>query len=97
MNQRASRLGSPREVLVIKPSSLGDVVHTLPAVALLKRQFPEARLRWLVNPEWAPLLEGNPYIDEVVLFPRSEFRGIGALTRFLPWARRSVFKGGGTR
>lgn len=78
----------PREVLVIKPSSLGDVVHTLPAVALLRRHFPEARLRWLVNPEWAPLLEGNPCLDEVVHFPRGDFRGLRALTRFPFWARR---------
>ncbi|MEI9897551.1 MAG: hypothetical protein WDN28_27770 [Chthoniobacter sp.] len=32
----------PREILVIKPSSLGDVVHTLPAVALVKKHWPEA-------------------------------------------------------
>jgi heptosyltransferase-1 len=78
----------PRQVLVIKPSSLGDVVHTLPAVACIKRHFPQAPLRWLVNPEWAPLLQGNPHVDEVVLFPRAEFRGVRALTRFLPWSRR---------
>ena len=78
----------PRQVLVIKPSSLGDVVHTLPAVAAIKRHYPEAPLRWVVNPEWAPLLQGNPHIDEVIIFPRAEFRGVRAITRFLPWARR---------
>ena len=77
----------PREILVIKPSSLGDVVHALPAVALLKRRWPEARLRWLINPEWAPLLEGNPYVDETVIFPRQEFRGGRGLLRIAPWAR----------
>ncbi|MCX6966480.1 MAG: hypothetical protein NTZ46_01650 [Verrucomicrobia bacterium] len=66
---------SPRSILVVKPSSLGDVVHTLPAVALLKRAYPQARLRWIVNPEWAPLLEGNPDVDEIVLFPRRELSG----------------------
>ncbi len=88
VNSHASGRNSPRELLVIKPSSLGDVVHTLPAVALLKRHFPAARLRWLVNPEWEPLLEGNPHVDEVIVFPRAEFRRFGAVTRFLPWARR---------
>ena len=62
----------PRSILVVKPSSLGDVVHTLPAVSLLKRAWPQARLRWIVNPEWAPLLEGNPDVDEIILFPRRE-------------------------
>jgi heptosyltransferase I len=78
---------NPREILVIKPSSLGDVVHTLPAVALIKRRWPEARLRWLINPEWAPLLEGNPYVDEAILFPRQELRGGRGLLRIAPWAR----------
>ena len=77
----------PRDILVIKPSSLGDVVHTLPAVALLKKYWPEARLRWLVNPEWAPLLEGNPDVFETVLFPRGEFRGLAGLTGIPAWAK----------
>jgi len=76
---------SPRSILVIKPSSLGDVVHTLPAVSLLKKAWPQARLRWVVNPEWAPLLEGNPDVDEVVLFPRRELSG--SIFRQLRWLR----------
>ena len=63
-------------ILIIKPSSLGDVVHTLPPVALVKKRWPEARVRWLINPEWAPLLEDNPYVDEAIIFPRQELRGV---------------------
>lgn len=81
-------MNTPRDILVLKPSSLGDVVHTLPAVALVKRHWPEARLRWLINPEWAPLLEGNPYVDEVVIFPRGQFRGVAGLTKIPAWANQ---------
>jgi ADP-heptose:LPS heptosyltransferase len=81
-------LENPRSILVIKPSSLGDVVHTLPAVACVKKRWPNARLTWLVNPEWAPLLAGNSDIDEVLEFPRSEFRGLGGLLRFRKWAHK---------
>ena len=77
----------PRDILVIKPSSLGDVVHALPAVALVKQRWPDARLRWLINPEWAPLLEGNPNVDETVLFPRGDFRGLAGIARIPAWAR----------
>ncbi len=80
-------LGTPREILVVKPSSLGDVVHTLPAVALVKKHWPKARVRWVVNPEWAPLLHGNPYVDEVVHFPRSKFRGLLGLRKIPAWAK----------
>ena len=77
----------PRSILIIKPSSLGDVVHTLPAVARVRRHWPEAKIRWLVNPEWAPILDGNPDIDEVIEFPRAKFRGIAGWMRLPRWIR----------
>jgi ADP-heptose:LPS heptosyltransferase len=85
-NPRAAA-SHPRDILVIKPSSLGDVVHALPAVALVKKRWPKARLRWLINPEWAPLLEGNPHVDEAVLFPRGEFRGLAGAAKIPAWAK----------
>jgi ADP-heptose:LPS heptosyltransferase len=81
-------LRDPRSILVIKPSSLGDVVHTLPAVARIRRHWPRARITWLVNPEWAPLLAGNRDIDDVINFPRSEFRGLRGWLRLPGWSRR---------
>ena len=78
-------LAEYRSLTVIKPSSLGDVVHALPAVSLLRAAMPQAHLRWLVNPEWAPLLEGGGLVDEVVPFPRRDFRGIAGAWRALRW------------
>ena len=77
---------APGSILVVKPSSLGDIVHTLPAVAAIKRHWPAAHLRWIVNPEWAPLLEDNPHVDEIVNFPRADFRGLRGAMRIAPWA-----------
>jgi heptosyltransferase-1 len=78
---------APGSILVLKPSSLGDIVHTLPAVCALKRRWPAASIRWLVNPEWAPLLQGNPAVDETLLFPRQSFRGPASPLRLWQWAR----------
>lgn len=78
-------LAGIKTVLVVKPSSFGDIVHTLPSVHLLKRAHPHLSIRWLVNSEWAPLLSGNPDLDGVVLFPRKEFRGIGSLWKLRDW------------
>jgi heptosyltransferase-1 len=83
----APSLADIRSVLVVKPSSLGDIVHTLPAVHLLKRAHPHLKISWVANTEWAPLLEGNPDLDEVVLFPRSEFRGIRSAGKLRAWLR----------
>ncbi len=50
---------------------MGDIIHTLPAAASLKKSFPGSRIGWLVAPRWMPLLEGNPCVDELVRFDRS--------------------------
>jgi heptosyltransferase-1 len=60
-------------------------VHTLPAVALVKRQWPDSRIRWVINPEWAPLLDGNACVDDAVIFPRRDFRGATGWAKFPRW------------
>ena len=77
-------------VLVVKPSSLGDVVHTLPAVSALKRTYPNWDIQWLVNDEWAPLLDGNPELEDVIHFPRHSFQGIGGLMKARSWAKQNL-------
>lgn len=74
---------------MIKPSSLGDIVHTLPAVAAVRDAHPAAEITWVINPEWAPLLRGNPDIDHVHIFPRSELGGWKAPRGLLPWLRQT--------
>lgn len=76
---------SPAHVLVLKPSSLGDIVHTLPAVAALRDTFPAARITWMLNPGWVSLFEENTDISDILIFPRDDFRGTGGWLRFLRW------------
>lgn len=78
---------TPERILILKPSSLGDIVHTLPAVAALRNHWSSSEIAWLINPEWAPLLEGNPNIDRVIPFPRKSFRGLTGWTRVPAWLR----------
>ena len=80
----------PRSILILKPSSFGDIIHTLPAVARLKASWPAARFHWLINPEWSPLLDGNPDLDGIVPFPRREFCGWQGPIKFLAWHRKQV-------
>jgi heptosyltransferase-1 len=75
-------------ILVVRLGSMGDVIHALPAVASLKHSFPHSRLSWVIKPRWAPLLEGNPFIDEIIPFTRSA-REILATRRLL---RRERFE-----
>ncbi len=78
-----------KSILIIKPSSLGDVVHTLPAVAAIRDANPEAEITWVINPEWASILRGNHDVDHVHLFPRGEFRGLGAPGSLIPWLKKT--------
>lgn len=75
-----------QSALIIKPSSLGDIVHTLPAVHALKQARPYLRIRWLANTEWTPLLQGAPFLDDVIDFPRKRFRGPLAMIQAARWA-----------
>jgi ADP-heptose:LPS heptosyltransferase len=75
--------------LIIKPSSLGDIVHTLPAVTLLREAHPGAEITWVINPEFAALLRGNPDVNHVHFFPRGQFRGLGAPRSLLPWLKKT--------
>lgn len=67
------RENPPQRILIIKPSAIGDVVHTLPILNLLRRQWPAAQISWLVTPVCSSLLEGHPQLDEVILFDRKAY------------------------
>lgn len=60
----------PRRILLVRPSALGDVCRTVPVLASLKRQFPEARIDWLVQEEFVEAVSGHPDLERVVPFPR---------------------------
>ncbi len=51
---------------------MGDIIHCLPGATSLKHSFPGAKITWVVEPQWEPLLRGNPFVDELVFFRRKE-------------------------
>ena len=57
-------------ILIVKLSSFGDVLHALPTLEALRDAFPQARITWLVEEAFAPLLAGHPALDEVWPVPR---------------------------
>src|SRR5664280_2382471 len=73
---RGSDRGCGRRILVVRLGAMGDIIHTLPAVAWLKQCHPGSHLTWLVEPRWAPPLEENPYVDRVVPLRRESIAGL---------------------
>ncbi len=67
------------DILVIKPSSLGDVIHALPCIKALKDSFPDSRIDWVISSSLKGLLEGNPLIDNLILLNKDSWKNIKKL------------------
>lgn len=62
-------------VLIVKLSSIGDIVHTLPALAAIRRALPDAEMSWVVEEDTAEILRGNPMIDNLIEIDTRSLRG----------------------
>lgn len=87
---------SARRICLIKPSALGDVVQALPILAAVRRRFPAAKISWVVNSAYAPLLRPIRQLDEVIAFDRGMGRrglwqGALSFARFLGSLRDRQF------
>jgi heptosyltransferase I len=69
------------KLLIIKPSSLGDIIHGLQVAHTIRAQLPEVQIDWVARDIFAPLVEACPVVDRVLCFRRKE--GIGAFVRLL--------------
>ncbi len=58
------------KILIVKPSSLGDVVHSLPLLRLIKRHLPQSEIYWWLGADLVPLLERDPDLAGIIEFER---------------------------
>jgi heptosyltransferase-1 len=63
-----------RRIAIIKPSALGDIIHSLPVLTALRLRFPQAHITWIINRVYQPLLDGHPHLDATLPFDRGAFR-----------------------
>src|SRR5262249_58666126 len=63
-----------RRIALIKPSALGDIVHSLPVLTALRHRFPHAHITWIVNRGYEPLLRGHRDLDDTLPFDRAATR-----------------------
>lgn len=69
-------VSSPKRVLIIRLSAIGDVVFASPLVDACKRRYPDAEIDWLAEGVVRPLIIGMPSIGRVILWPRQEWRAL---------------------
>lgn len=59
-----------KNVLIVKLSSMGDVIHTFPVACAIKKSAPDSRITWVVSDVYEELVRLSPYVDDVILFKR---------------------------
>lgn len=77
--------GLPR-ILIVRLSSIGDVVRTLPALHVLRDAFPEAQIDWAVEAKSAGIVEGHPVLDTLHVYDRPA-RRLKAVRSFMAFCR----------
>ena len=60
-------------ILFVRLSYIGDILHATPAARWIKKQYPDAKLHWIVTPSMVELLQDNPYVDEIIPWERDEY------------------------
>ncbi|MEN6414726.1 MAG: glycosyltransferase family 9 protein [Veillonellales bacterium] len=71
-------------ILIVKLSAIGDVIHALPVSHALRQCFPQARITWVVEKPAYDLLTNNPDIDEIIIFDKPQFKSLAGLIRHAP-------------
>ncbi len=61
-------------ILIIKMSSLGDVIHALPTLYALRQNLPHAKITWAIHEQFASLLPGTPWVDEVIIIDKKQLK-----------------------
>ncbi len=61
-----------KTILVIKPSSLGDIVHALQVIACLRQTRPDVHITWVVRTAFAPIVTASGLVERVILFDRKQ-------------------------
>jgi lipopolysaccharide heptosyltransferase II len=82
------------KILILKPSSLGDVIQALPVLRLLKLHFRDAEIFWWIDSALAPLIEGDPDLAGIVRFERKRWgqpRHWPEMLRSIRWLREQHF------
>ncbi len=68
-----------RRILIVKMSSLGDVIHALPTLYALKQNWPDAKITWAVHEQFGNVLPGQPWLDEVIYIDKKKLKSLSYL------------------
>ncbi len=71
------------KILIIKPSSLGDVIHALPFLKAIRDSFPDSRVDWVISKNLGKILEDNPLINRLITIDKDSWKEFRKLPQTL--------------
>lgn len=81
-----------QNILIVRTDRIGDVVLTTPSIVALRRAYPRARVSLLIAPQTYDIVDGNPYVDEVIIDDRNgEHKGFWGFMKLIRVLRRKKF------
>lgn len=80
------------KILVVRTDKIGDVVLTTPAIAALRKKFPNARIVGLVSTTAAEIFQLNPHLDETIVLDPNQYWGFFGFWRLVGRLRREKFE-----
>ncbi len=81
-----------KNILIVRTDRIGDLVLTTPVILALRQAYPDSNISIMVNPQAKPIVEGNPYLDEVIVFDRKKtHKGFWPLLKFIGHLRKKDF------
>lgn len=78
------------KILIVKLSSIGDVIHTLPVLPAIRQALPDAEISWVVEKSAAEILRGNPLLSQLIEIDTKSLRRNTKLKNILPEIRRQL-------
>ncbi|MGO9613375.1 MAG: lipopolysaccharide heptosyltransferase I [Dissulfurispiraceae bacterium] len=81
--RQISLKNNPSKILVVKPSSLGDIIHSLPVLLALSQTFPDAKIHWVVAKGFEEVLEHHPMVAKLLIINKDQWKRKGKIPETL--------------
>ena len=85
-------MNKPKKILIVRTDRLGDVILSTPVIENLRKNFPKSYIAFMCRPYTKDALEGNPYLDEVLVYDKyDQHKNLGGTIEFVKMLRKKKF------
>ena len=63
-------------ILIIRTSSIGDIIFSLPIIPAIKKTYPDSKITWIIEEDYKQLIKNEICIDAVIFFPKKKLKSL---------------------